>query len=404
MIKSVAIINCFDSIGSTGKISTGLNNYLKSIGLHSMICYGFGEGGDKSNYRIGCRLEKKIHSFLGKLFGLEGFFSFFSTLRLLNHLRKNNVDTIIGVCLHHFFINYDLLFHFMGKNDINFVYLMIDEYPFLGKCCYKNECEHYKCGCGNCPAIKEYPKSFFLDTSSLIYRHKKKLYSKVLKKVFVAPEYVINCSKESPLMNGIKTAVVDEAIDTEFFHPRNTDNLKKELGIGKEKIVIVCVALYPASRKGGEYFVKLARQMENNDKYVFVHVGVSETHIEEFPSNYIRVGFVKDQNQLAEFYSMGDLFIFPSLLDTMPNTCLEALSCGTPLLCFNVSGMPYIATKDVASFVEVRNVEQMIEIVEKVTPKQIETITRCRQYALGRYNNRDYYKKIVELANDLDAL
>ena len=122
-------------------------------------------------------------------------------------------------------------------------------------------------------------------------------------------------------------------------------------------------------RKGGRYYIDLARRFENDDRFVFVHVGYRNRKEENLPGNFIPIGFVNDMNLLADYFSIGDLFVFPSLLDTMPNACLDALACGTPILCFNISGMPYIANDEIGTFVEPRkvlmNLARVVNSVQK---------------------------------------
>ena len=146
--------------------------------------------------------------------------------------------------------------------------------------------------------------------------------------------------------------------------------------------------------------MELARKFEGNPRYVFIHVGYLNKKKENLPTNYTPIGFVRDQNLLAEYFSIGDIFVFPSLLDTMPNACLDALACGTPLLCFDISGMPYVGNSDVATFVEPRNVKAMAEVIMKVEPKEQETIKQCRDYALQRYDSRKYNEKLINIANN----
>jgi glycosyltransferase involved in cell wall biosynthesis len=49
---------------------------------------------------------------------------------------------------------------------------------------------------------------------------------------------------------------------------------------------------------------------------------------------------VPDESLLARIYSCADVFVLPSLEDNLPNTVLEAMSCGVPVAGFDVGGMP----------------------------------------------------------------
>jgi glycosyltransferase involved in cell wall biosynthesis len=42
----------------------------------------------------------------------------------------------------------------------------------------------------------------------------------------------------------------------------------------------------------------------------------------------------------VQCYNAADVFVAPSLEDNLPNTVMESLSCGTPVVAFNIGGMP----------------------------------------------------------------
>lgn len=395
-MQNIAVINsvCYNS---TGKIASGLNRYLNKNGYDSVLCYGFGDDiKEEPTYRIEAGIEHKIHALRSRIFGDEGSGSYYATKKLISYLEARNTDTVYLISLHGYYINRKLLFDYLSKADINVIYVMIDEHAFLGKCGYSDGCKNYETGCGNCPQIQVYPKSLYFDRTRKIFKDKQDGYAGIKKIVFVGPEYTIISAKKSPLVINKRTEIIDEAIDVSFFCPRNTERLKKELGIDAQKKIIVCVAPYSAERKGCKYFLELAKKMIGYSEYVFVHVGFNgDTHI--CPDNYIPIGFVSDQNRLAEYYSLGDLFVFPSLLDTMPNACLEAISCGTPLLGFDISGMPFIADKPVGTFVRARDVQALMDVVLQVNKKNDDVITKCRNYALSRYDDRLYFEKLVNV-------
>lgn len=402
-MKNIAIINNGDR-GSTGNIAKNLHHSLQELGYNSFFCYGRGSEGNKADlYRIDSDYELKYHAFMTRVTGCQGFYSKNATRRLLSQFDNWNIDTVFIVCIHGYYLNEKLIYKYIANRGIRLIHIMIDEYAFTGKCAYCEGCEKYLIGCGKCPHKSSYPASFFIDGSTRVYKMKKDAYADLHNACFVGPQFVVEQARKSPLFTKIKTEILDEAIDMDVFTPKRVDDLKKTLGITNDKIVIVSVIPYAGGeneRKGGRYFIDLARRFEADERFVFVHVGYKSKDIESLPSNFIPVGFINNLNLLAEYFSLGDLFVFPSLLDTMPNACLDALSCGTPLLCFNISGMPYIANDEVGTFVEPRSVNEMVRVVNSVHKKTPQIIKKCREYALSRYNSKDYNNKLIKIANN----
>lgn len=406
-MKNVVILNNGDC-GSTGNIAVNLHRELLRREYNSLFCYGRGKKSiDTNTYRIGSICSLRLHVFMTRISGLQGFYSIKATHKLLKMLKQRNVDTIYIVCIHGYYINERLLYQFIADNHIRLVHIMIDEYAYTGKCAYRNGCERYLYGCGHCPHKYEYPASKLFDGSRTVFSMKKVAYSKLDNAIFVGPEFVVKQAEKSPLFldklhKGVELSVLDEAIDTDIYYPRNTLRLKKELGISNEKIIVSCVVPYdgsPNDRKGGRFFIELARIFEDDSRYVFIHVGYRNKRKEDLPVNFMPIGFVSNQDLLAEYFSIGDLFVFPSLLDTMPNACLDSLACGTPLLAFNVSGMPYMANEEVGTFVEAGNVDAFAEIVNMSSKKTESIIRKCRDYALLRYDSRKYNEKLIKLGN-----
>lgn len=405
-MKNIAIINNGDA-GSTGNIAKNLNRSLSVKGYNCIFCYGRGEGGNNEDtYRIDSDFELKCHALLTRITGRQGFYSKRATLRLLKLFKSREVDTIYIVCIHGYYINEKRLYKFVADNHIRLIHIMIDEYAFTGKCAYCNNCNFFLNGCGHCPHKKEYPASQFVDGSSAAFDMKKKAYSKLDNAIFVGPQFVVDQAKKSPLFSenkNIKLGVLDEAIDMDIYYPRDTKTLRESLCIEASKIIISCVVPYGGGendRKGGRFFIELARRCEGDSRFVFVHVGYVNKKPEDLPTNYIPIGFLKDQNLLAEYFSLGDIFVFPSMLDTMPNACLDALACGTPLLCFDISGMPYIANNEVGTFIEAGNVDKLLDVVKNVRHKSEELKKKCREYALLRYDCKKYNEKLIKLGED----
>ena len=397
---NIAIINVLGKTKSTGKIAYGLHDYLKQCGHKSIVYYGRNDEGDDGResdvVRISSDFDNFVHAGCARLFGNQGEYSIFATKKLLRLLDVQKPDAVYLLNLHGYYLNFSMLFKYLKERNIKAIYMMLDEYPFLGKCAFAQGCEHYRIGCGNCPKVREYPASLILDRSHRLIRKKRAAYAG-LDVVFVGVQYTVDQAKQSYLLKDAHFTVIDEAVDLrKIYYPRETQELRERLGIPAENIIVVTVAPFSDPRKGGKYFLEAARRLASRRDITFVHVGFDgETAL--CPKNYIAIPYVLDQNELAAYYSLGDLFVCTSLAETVANTCLEALSCGTPILAFNVAGMPDCADAEHGTFVPAEDSIALTETIGRVRKKSAETAASCRAYAESRYDSEDYFKKLEQL-------
>jgi glycosyltransferase involved in cell wall biosynthesis len=69
-----------------------------------------------------------------------------------------------------------------------------------------------------------------------------------------------------------------------------------------------------------------------------------EKNIPDFPIKTTFLGTISDDTKLAQCYSAADAFLTTSLEDNLPNTVMESLSCGTPVIAFTTGGIPNMVT------------------------------------------------------------
>lgn len=102
---------------------------------------------------------------------------------------------------------------------------------------------------------------------------------------------------------------------------------------------------------------------------------------------------IKNQEMLAKYYSLGDVFVICSKKENFPTTCLEAQCCGTPVAGFDTGGTKETSITNEDSFVKYGDIEGLKEKVETILHKDYSDLAKTAQ---SQYSNehmiREYMK------------
>lgn len=132
----------------------------------------------------------------------------------------------------------------------------------------------------------------------------------------------------------------------------------------KEKFVILGVAFDWERRKGLDIFIELAKCLD--DDYQIILVGTNEDVDRKLPDNIISIHKTQNRSELAEIYSMADIFLNATQEDNYPTVNIEALACGTPVLTFFTGGSPEIIDDSCGQIVASNGVEETIEKIIQI--------------------------------------
>ena len=129
------------------------------------------------------------------------------------------------------------------------------------------------------------------------------------------------------------------------------------------KTIILGVAAIWDRRKGLDDFIILSERL--SDDYKIILVGLTEEQIKNLPNRIIGISRTNSVHELADLYSIADVFVNPTYEDNYPTTNLEAIACGTPVITYATGGSPESAEMYGVS-VPKMDFLQLVSAIEKI--------------------------------------
>jgi glycosyltransferase involved in cell wall biosynthesis len=174
---------------------------------------------------------------------------------------------------------------------------------------------------------------------------KLKVFEKVENLTVVGPsKWISDESRKSEIFSKYETHIIPNAVNTEIFRLWDKQICKRLFQIDDDRPSILFVAdNLNDNRKGFRLLINALKNL-NNEKLNFLIVGSGEFDKAEFEINHklIFLNRVNDERMMSIIYNAADLFLLPSIMDNLPNTAIESICCGTPVIGFNVGGIPEI--------------------------------------------------------------
>lgn len=401
-MKTVLINSC--NFGSTGNIMLEIAETAENGGYTATVCYPQSRDNSRKqkekDFIIGTRFSRNIHLMLAEITGLNGCFSYFSTMKLLKKLDKLKPDIIHLHNLHNCYINLSLLFKYIKKHNIKTVWTLHDCWAFTGHCPHFDMigCDKWKTGCYSCPQYKEYPKSLF-DNSKIMYRLKRKWFSGVKNMTIVTPsEWLASLVKESYLKD-YPVKVINNGIDLNVFKPTESD-FREKYALGN-KYIVLGVAFGWGKRKGLDVFIELAKRLDKG-KYKIVLVGTDDNIDKLLPDNIISIHRTQNQTELAEIYTAADVFANPTREENYPTVNMESVACGTPVVTFNTGGSPEMLDETCGAAVAKDDNDAMYNEIIRICEAKPYSLEACIKKAKGFDKNEKFgeYIRLYEVLNE----
>lgn len=296
------------------------------------------------------------------------------------------------------------------KSGKHIVWTMHDMWPFTGICHHADTCTRWTAECGQCRLMKHPNKK---DLSHSVFLKKKKVYSKGKIDFVACSNWLKSLAVQSPLLEGQRVCSIPNPIDTQFYVPAGSENtpvrneICRSLKLPSEKYLLLFTAYKVTDvNKGIDYLIESITLLceehpELRNKIALVLTGrESDAVRDDFKIPVYSMGYVKDEKTMLRLYQAANLLLMPTLMDNLPNTIVEAMSCGTPCVAFNVGGLSQMIDNETNGYLaECRNSLDFAHGIAKLltSPSYPALCRNARTKAVQSYSEKSVADRFITL-------
>ena len=133
------------------------------------------------------------------------------------------------------------------------------------------------------------------------------------------------------------------------FRPEAREKLRREWGVGSANVVLTAAMFRPdVKTRGLLYTIEACSRLLDQGRDIYLAIAGSgperkklEQAAEKLGSRVRFTGLVP-RDRMADFFSAGDLFLFPGFNEALGMVYLEAQSCGLPVTACREGGVPEV--------------------------------------------------------------
>ncbi len=324
-------------------------------------------------------------------------------------------DATKNLLLQKIFYETDILHLHLVHNIIDLNYLPIitqlkptiitlhDPFFLAGHCVHHFDCDKWKTHCKDCPYLDTvFPIE--KDYSSLNFELKKQAIQNSQISAIVASKWLEKKVKQSPIWAGKKIYLLPFGIDQNLFKPEDSVKVRRELGISKGDLVLMC-RINDGPFKGLDIIKEALSKIKSKKPITLITVD-QKGHLDEYKKklNIIEYDWIKDDKLLVSLYQACDIFLMPSRQETFGMMAVESMSCGKMVLSINGEGTALPEVIDSPNCgLSVEEKEFSKELQRLINhPKEIELRGRkSYEFAKKMYSKDRYIKKMLDIYKDV---
>ncbi|MBO6125178.1 MAG: glycosyltransferase [Bacteroidaceae bacterium] len=256
----------------------------------------------------------------------------------------------------------------MIKDGKKIVWTLHDEWPYLGICHYRGDCQETECR--QCPLLPG-------NIAHKHYLQKQNIYKKGNITFVGCSQWITDRAKQA--MPDAEVVHINNCVPHDIFRHIDQTEARKKLNLPLDnKIILFCSQNLNDERKGFAFLQQALEKFTIHNSQFIIQGPQSMAMDSHSPKGgeggglmTICIGkggrYISSPEEMAMMYAAADVFVTPSLQDNLPNTIAEAMSCGTPCVGFNVGGIPemidHLQNGYVAQYKDVNDLAEGIQYV-----------------------------------------
>jgi glycosyltransferase involved in cell wall biosynthesis len=136
-------------------------------------------------------------------------------------------------------------------------------------------------------------------------------------------------------------------VDTKQFYPVNCEeqNMLK-IALSADKNIVINFTGRIVERKGIDVLINAFAQagnlLQSSSTLIIIGTGFDEDKLRNLASKLgitNNVRFLGHSREVVKYYQASDIFVLPSYAEGMPNSLLEAMACGLPVIASRIGGV-----------------------------------------------------------------
>ena len=172
-------------------------------------------------------------------------------------------------------------------------------------------------------------------------------------------------SIECGLAEESRCHVLPNAYNPQEFYQEDGSAMRKQLGINDDDFVIAFCGRF--NDRKGVFRVDAALKQLNDQHTKAIYIGSPMDNCKDEP-NYEHIVF-KGQlphNKIVHYLNAADVFVLPSLAEGCPNSVIEAMACGLPIISSNLPFNQDILDETNSLLIDPTDIEKLAQAIQRL--------------------------------------